>query len=105
MVDVNTQGLNLSSLIAPDINSMAAKNALSHVDVLHGGWPAADEALTQYSTLDPAQRLAIKVRSLLLCLPIISILFLQLVCLCPCSWPILSVDTGYALVSLDCWAK
>lgn len=77
MVDVNAQGLSLSSLIAGDMKSTAAENALSHLDVLHGGWPAADEALALYTTLDPAQRLAIKVRCWLLCLPIISMLLLQ----------------------------
>ena len=72
MVDMNAQDINLSSLIAPGMRSPAAEDALSQVDVLHGGWRAADEALTQYSTLDPAQRLAIKVPCVLLCLPSIS---------------------------------
>lgn len=61
MVDMNARDISLSSLIVPGMSSTAAEDALSHVDVLHGGWGAADEALAQYSTLDPAQRLAIKV--------------------------------------------
>lgn len=67
MVDMDARQLSLSSLIAPVTRTSAAEHVLSHVDVLHGGWPAAEEALAQYSTLDPAQRLAIKVCCLLLC--------------------------------------
>ena len=82
MVERNAQGMDLTSLTAPGMRGRAADNALSNLDVLNGGWP--EEALARYSTLDPAQRAAIKVRSLLLCLPhvILALPYTQLPCVC-----------------------
>ena len=63
LIDKGAQGIDLSSLISPARRSEAAESALSSVDVLGGAWPM--QALEQYSTLDPAQRSAIQVNSLL----------------------------------------
>lgn len=54
------QRFDLSCLIAPPKRSRASEAALKRVNVLNGVWP--EEALVQYTTLDPAQRGAIKVR-------------------------------------------
>lgn len=59
LVEKNAQGLDFSSLIPPDRKSSAAKDALSCVNAFNASWP--ELALDQYTSLDPAQKAAIKV--------------------------------------------
>jgi len=54
-----SNAIDLSCLIAPPKRNSASEAALKRVNVLNGVWP--EEALVQYTTLDPAQRGAIKV--------------------------------------------
>ncbi|KAL0048508.1 hypothetical protein WJX82_004826 [Trebouxia sp. C0006] len=53
-----SNAIDLSCLIAPPKRNSASEAALKRVNVLNGVWP--EEALVQYTTLDPAQRGAIK---------------------------------------------
>lgn len=53
------QDLDLSSLIETSQRGATSEAALSHLNILNGGWP--EEALEQYTTLDPAQKSAMKV--------------------------------------------
>lgn len=57
--------LDLSSLIAISKRGVTSEAALSRVSILNGGWP--EEALEQYTTLDSAQRSAVKVAVLHIC--------------------------------------
>ena len=59
------QDLDLSSLIESSQRGATSEAALSHLNVLNSGWP--EEALEQYTTLDPAQRSAVKVSVVHVC--------------------------------------